>query len=37
MKTRTTILVEESSYHQAKEILSEMGLNYSQLISDLTT
>jgi DNA-damage-inducible protein J len=33
MKTQTTIRVEERSYHQAKEILSQMGLNYSQAIS----
>jgi len=33
MKTQTTIRVEESSYQQAKEILSKMGLNYSQAIS----
>jgi DNA-damage-inducible protein J len=33
MKTQTTIRVEESSYRQAKEILSQMGLNYSQAIS----
>ena len=33
MKTQTTIRVEEASYHQAKEILSKMGLNYSQAIS----
>ncbi len=32
MKTQTTIRVEETSYHQAKEILSQMGLNYSQAI-----
>ena len=33
MKTQTTIRVEETSYQQAKEILSKMGLNYSQAIS----
>ena len=33
MKTQTTIRVEETSYRQAKEILSQMGLNYSQAIS----
>jgi DNA-damage-inducible protein J len=33
MKTQTTIRIEESSYQQAKEILSKMGLNYSQAIS----
>lgn len=33
MKTQTTIRVEERSYHEAKEILSQMGLNYSQAIS----
>ena len=32
MKTQTTIRVEES-YHQAKEILSQIGLNYSRSIS----
>ena len=32
MKTQTTIRVEETSYNQAKEILSQMGLNYSQAI-----
>jgi len=33
MKTQTTIRVEKISYYQAKEILSQMGLNYSQAIS----
>jgi len=33
MKTQTTIRVEESNYHQAKEILAKVGLNYSQAIS----
>ncbi len=33
MKTQTTIRIEETSYHKAKEILSQMGLNYSQAIS----
>ena len=33
MKTQTTIRVEETTYQQAKEILSQMGLNYSQAIS----
>jgi len=33
MKTQTTIRVEETSYRKAKEILSQMGLNYSQAIS----
>ncbi len=33
MKTQTTIRVEETSYRQAKEILNQMGLNYSQAIS----
>ncbi len=32
-KTQTTIRVEEKSYIQAKEILSKIGLNYSQAIS----
>ncbi len=35
MKTQTTIRVEETSYQQAKEILSQLGLNYSQAISVL--
>jgi DNA-damage-inducible protein J len=33
MKTQTTIRVEENNYHQAKEILAQVGLNYSQAIS----
>jgi DNA-damage-inducible protein J len=33
MKTQTTIRVEESTYNEAKEILSKIGLNYSQAIS----
>jgi DNA-damage-inducible protein J len=33
MKTQTTIRVEESNYHQAKEILAQVGLNYSQAVS----
>ncbi|MCG3653899.1 type II toxin-antitoxin system RelB/DinJ family antitoxin [Aliarcobacter butzleri] len=33
MKTQTTIRVDESSYIQAKEILNNLGLNYSQAIS----
>ncbi len=33
MKTQTTIRVEKTSYYQEKEILSQMGLNYSQAIS----
>ena len=32
-KTQTTIRVEKESYNQAKEILSKIGLNYSQAIS----
>jgi len=32
-KTQTTIRVDEKSYTQAKEILSQIGLNYSQAIS----
>lgn len=32
-KTQTTIRVDEESYSQAKEILSQIGLNYSQAIS----
>lgn len=30
MKTQTTIRVDESSYNKAKEILNDLGLNYSQ-------
>lgn len=33
MKTQATIRVEEDNYHQAKEILAQVGLNYSQAIS----
>ena len=33
MKTQTTIRVDESSYNKAKEILNNLGLNYSQAIS----
>ena len=33
MKTQTTIRVDESSYNKAKEILNDLGLNYSQAIS----
>jgi DNA-damage-inducible protein J len=33
MKTQTTIRVEESNYHQAKDILAQIGLSYSQAIS----
>jgi len=32
MKTQTTIRVEEDTYAQAKEILSKLGLSYSQAI-----
>jgi len=32
MKTQTTIRVEEASYIQAKDILSKIGLSYSQAI-----
>jgi DNA-damage-inducible protein J len=32
-KTQTTIRIEEETYRKAKEILSQMGLNYSQAIS----
>ena len=32
-KTQTTIRVDEENYHKAKEILSQIGLNYSQAIS----
>jgi len=31
-KTQTTIRVEESNYIKAKEILNQIGLNYSQAI-----
>ena len=33
MKTQTTIRVEESTHKEAKKILSEIGLNYSQAIA----
>jgi len=33
MKTQTTIRIEETTYHQAKEILKQLGLSYSQAIS----
>jgi DNA-damage-inducible protein J len=33
MKTKTTIRVEETNYHKAKEILDQMGMSYSQAIS----
>ena len=33
MKTQTTIRVDESNYHLAKDILSKIGLSYSQAIS----
>ena len=33
MKTQTTIRVDEVNYNLAKEILSRLGLNYSQAIS----
>jgi len=33
MKTQTTIRVEETNYFQAKDILSKIGLTYSQAIS----
>jgi len=32
MKTQTTIRVEETNYHKAKEILDQMGMSYSQAI-----
>ena len=32
MKTQTTIRVEETNYHKAKEILDQIGLSYSQAI-----
>ena len=33
MKTQTTIRVDESNYRLAKDILSKIGLSYSQAIS----
>ena len=33
MKKQTTIRVEENNYQQAKKILAQVGLNYSQAIS----
>ena len=33
MKTQTTIRIEETNYFQAKDILSKIGLTYSQAIS----
>jgi len=33
MKTQTTIRVEDSTYQQAKEILGQIGMTYSQAIS----
>ena len=33
MKTQTTIRVEENNYSKAKDILSQLGLSYSQAIS----
>ncbi len=33
MKTQTTIRVDEKSYRLARDILDEIGLNYSQAIS----
>ena len=35
MKTQTTIRIEETTYHQAKEILKKLGLSYSQVINAL--
>jgi DNA-damage-inducible protein J len=32
MKTQTTIRVEETNYHKAKQILDKMGMSYSQAI-----
>jgi DNA-damage-inducible protein J len=32
MKTQTTIRVEETNYHKAKEILDQIGMSYSQAI-----
>ena len=33
MKTQTTIRIEETNYLQAKDILNQIGLTYSQAIS----
>ena len=33
MQTKTTITVDEINYNLAKDILSKLGLNYSQAIS----
>jgi DNA-damage-inducible protein J len=33
MKTQTTIRVDEPTYQQAKDILSQIGMSYSQAIS----
>jgi DNA-damage-inducible protein J len=33
LKTQATINVEETNYNQAKDILDQMGLSYSQAIS----
>ncbi len=35
-KTQTTIRVDEENYLKAREILNQIGLNYSQAISVLT-
>ncbi len=32
MKTQTTIRVEETNYHKAKQILDQMGMSYSQAV-----
>ncbi len=36
-KTQTTIRVDEENYIQAKEILTQLGLNYSQAINIFNT
>jgi len=33
MKTQTTIRIEETTYHQAKDILKQLGVSYSQAIT----
>ena len=33
MKTQTTVRIEENNYFKAKEILNQLGLNYSQAIN----
>ena len=35
MKTQTTIRIEETNYFQAKDILNQIGLTYSQAIGNM--